>query len=188
MKKAVKVLAAALALMALALCAFLLNTYMEKRQYRLEYPEQVRLSAAEFGLDPYLVAAVIHCESGNRAGVVSHKGAVGLMQIMPDTGAWIAEKLAIADYDGAMLEDPSLNIRLGCWYLRYLLDRFGGVRGHALAAYNAGPGNLKKWLEDETYSQDGMLVDIPFSETSDYVERVERAYEKYKKLYPEELG
>lgn len=188
MKKTVKALAAALVLLSLALCAFWLNTYMEKRQYRLAYPAQVRESAAEFGLDPYLVAAVIHCESGNRAGAVSPKGAVGLMQIMPDTGAWIAQKLSIANYDGAMLEDPSMNIRLGCWYLSYLLDRFGGVRSHALAAYNAGPGNLQKWLEDEAYSQDGMLVDIPFSETSDYVERVERAYEKYKKLYRDALG
>lgn len=188
MKKTTKALLAAVLLAALVFCAFWLNEYMEKRKYRLEYPAQILSSSAEFGLDPYLVAAVIHCESGNRPAVVSAKGAVGLMQIMPDTGGWIAEKLGIASFSEAMLTDPAVNIRLGCWYLRYLTDRFGGVRSHALAAYNAGPGNLKKWLEDDAYSQDGLLVDIPFEETSSYVERVERAYEKYKKLYAQELG
>lgn len=188
MKKTVKALVAAAATLALVLCAFWLNDYMEKRKYRLDYPEQIKRCSAEFSLDPYLVAAIIHCESGNRAGIVSPKGAVGLMQIMPDTGAWIAEKVEFADYTEAMLKDPDINIRLGCWYLQYLTDRFGGVRGHILAAYNAGPGNVQKWLEDEDRSQDGVLVNIPFSETSGYVEKVERAHEKYKKLYADELG
>lgn len=188
MKKLIKALLAAVVILALVLCAFLLNEYMEKRKYRLDYPTQIKAYSREFGLDPYLVAAVIHCESGNRPTVVSPKGAVGLMQIMPDTGGWIAEKLGLANYDGAMLKDPEVNIRMGCWYLSYLTDRFGGVRSHALAAYNAGPGNLKKWLEDEAYSQDGVLVNIPFDETSSYVQKVERAYEKYKNLYADELG
>lgn len=188
MKKLIKALLAAVVILALVLCAFLLNEYMEKRKYRLDYPTQIKAYSREFGLDPYLVAAVIHCESGNRPVVVSPKGAVGLMQIMPDTGGWIAEKLGLANYDGAMLKDPEVNIRMGCWYLSYLTDRFGGVRSHALAAYNAGPGNLKKWLEDEAYSQDGVLVNIPFDETSSYVQKVERAYEKYKNLYADELG
>jgi len=113
---------------------------------------------------------------------------VGLMQIMPDTGAWIAGKIDMTNYNEEMLKNADVNIRLGCWYLRYLTDRFGGVRNHVLAAYNAGPGNLKKWLENDDYSRDGVLVNIPFQETSSYVERVERAYEKYKKLYDKELG
>lgn len=188
MKKLVKALFVAVILLALVLCAFLLNEYMEKRKYRLDYPAEIMASSVEFNLDPYLVAAVIHCESGNRPAVVSAKGAVGLMQIMPDTGGWIAAKLGITDFTEAMLTDPSLNIRLGCWYLHYLLNRFEGVRSHALAAYNAGPGNLTKWLEDEAYSQDGRLTQIPFTETDNYVGRVEQAYETYKKLYPGELG
>lgn len=188
MKKLGKALLVAVILLALVLCAFWLNEYMEKRKYRLDYPGEIMASSAEFNLDPYLVAAVIHCESGNRPAVVSAKGAVGLMQIMPDTGGWIAAKLSLANFTEPMLTDPALNIRLGCWYLRYLLDRFDGVRSHALAAYNAGPGNLQKWLEDEAYSQDGLLTQIPFAETGSYVERVEKAYEKYKKLYSDELA
>ncbi|MEA5059967.1 MAG: lytic transglycosylase domain-containing protein [Candidatus Pelethousia sp.] len=187
MKKTMKALIATAMILALILCALWLNNFMEKRKYRLDYPLQIKRYSSEFSLDPFLVAAIIHCESGNRAAITSPKGAVGLMQIMPETGAWIAQKLDLSDYDEAMLANPDMNIRMGCWYLRYLMDQFGGVRSHVLAAYNAGPGNLKKWLEDEAYSQDGMLVDIPFSETSSYVEKVENAYEKYKKLYEDEL-
>lgn len=188
MKKLGKALLVAILLLALVLCALWLNDYMEKRKYRLDYPSEILASSAEFGLDPYLVAAIIHCESSNRPAVISPKGAVGLMQIMPDTGGWIAGKLGLGNFSESMLTDPAVNIRLGCWYLHYLMDRFGGVRSHVLAAYNAGPGNLKKWLEDEAYSRDGLLVNIPFDETSSYVERVERAYEKYKKLYEGELN
>ena len=81
-----------------------------------------------------------------------------------------------------------MNIRFGCWYLKYLLDSFSGNRKTAVAAYNAGPGNVRKWLNDENYSKGGELDSIPFKETAQYVERVQRAYDKYTKLYANELG
>lgn len=167
--------------------AFLLNRELEKRKYKLSYSEVIIASAGEFGLDRYLVAAVIHCESGNDPSAVSPRGATGLMQIMPDTGAWIAEKMGM-EYGEGTLYDPAINVRMGCWYLRYLLDKFDGSRTEALAAYNAGPGNVSKWLEDERYSANGELTSIPFPETETYVARVRRAYDKYMELYEEELG
>ncbi|MDR0841531.1 MAG: lytic transglycosylase domain-containing protein [Christensenellaceae bacterium] len=188
MKKAIVVLLSILLLCGGIFAAHALNIRMEKRKYKLEYKEQILRYAEEFTVDPYLVAAMIHCESGNAAQATSPRGAMGLMQIMPDTGAWIAEKLGVTPFETDMLYDPDVNIRFGCWYLNYLLNKFEGVRRHAVIAYNAGPGNLAKWLGDDALAVDGKLVSIPFAETETYIDRVENAYAKYKKLYAEELG
>ncbi|MBE5785247.1 MAG: lytic transglycosylase domain-containing protein [Clostridiales bacterium] len=171
------------------LCVFsmILTERLERKTYALAYQEIISTESANFAVDPYLVAAVIHCESSGRAEVVSHKGAVGLMQIMPKTGAWIAEKLEMESFLEEQLKDPETNVRMGCWYLSYLLKRYEGNRIHALAAYNAGPGNVSKWLEDPAYAPEGQLTDIPFEETSAYVKKVLAAEEKYRELYEEEL-
>ncbi len=161
--------------------------WVERQHYQLVYPNQIRQYAEEFALDPYLVAAVIHCESGNRADAVSPKGAIGLMQVMPQTGFWIAEKLDVQDFETDMLKQPDLNIRFGCWYLSFLSKRFDSDRRLMLAAYNAGHGKVEQWLADETIVQDGEIKAFPYEETQNYVERVQRAYEKYKKLYPKAL-
>ncbi len=178
--------ALALALVALGVIGYFAGRSLEKRMYRLAYVEEIQTYAVEFSLDPCLVAAVIHTESRGNASAVSPKGAVGLMQIMPATGAWIAEKLEIAGYTEAALTRAPENIRLGCWYLRYLIDRYGDET-LALAAYNAGPGNVDKWLADERYSANGALTNIPFPETANYVVRVQKAYGKYMELYDDEL-
>lgn len=158
---------------------------LEKRSYPLIYPELIKASAAEFSLDPYLVTAVAHTESSGDPNAVSHAGAAGLMQIMPDTGAWIAGKLDIADYTQDSLFNPAQSIRFGCWYLRFLHDRYAADQVKYVAAYNAGHGNVDDWLKDPAYTKDGQLEDIPFAETKRYVEKVQRAYEKYKTLYPD---
>ena len=170
----------------LTAAGFFASRVLEKRTYALHYPDEIRLYADEYGLNRYLVAAVIHCESGNRPAVRSPKGAVGLMQIMPATGAWIAEKLELKGFHEDMLLDPAVNIRFGCWYLSYLNVRYDDEK-KVLAAYNAGPGNVEKWLGDAKYSEEGQLVSIPFPETSNYVERVKRAGQKYEELYEREL-
>lgn len=180
----IPVLAFALALVFAA--GYFVNRALEKRTYRLVYAQEIRTAAAEFGLDPYLVAAVIHTESRGDPQALSPKGAVGLMQIMPETGAWIAEKLALEAYSEESLVIARENIRLGCWYLAYLLERYADDEC-ALAAYNAGPGNVDKWLADERYGKDGKLTDIPFEETANYVVRVQSAYEKYTELYDGQL-
>lgn len=183
--------AAGIALLALLFVVCLSLTVsgsIEKSRYKLAYPDQINRYAAEFGVDPVLVASVIHCESGNRPKVRSKSGAVGLMQIMPATGEWIAGKLDISQYQEALLEDPEINIRMGCWYIHFLQQRYQGNQRHVLAAYNAGHGNMDGWLDDERYSDGGLLTYIPIEETRDYVEKVQRAYEKYKKYYGAQLG
>ena len=157
---------------------------LERRTYKLDYQTLIEKYADQYALDPYLVCAVIHCESGNRPSVRSSAGAVGLMQVMPDTGKWIAEKLGMEDFEENMLENPEINIQMGCWYLNFLDGKFSGNVKHMLAAYNAGHNNVDKWLNDPALSANGQLTEIPFPQTDRYVKKVQNAYEKYKTLYP----
>lgn len=174
---------AALLLLLAVATALYLGRVLERRTYKLKYPELIKLYSVEYSLDPYLVASVIHIESSNKKDAVSSAGALGLMQVMPETGKWIAGKLAVEPFSSDMLFEPELNIRFGCWYLEFLTERFKQDRFLVLAAYNAGHGNVEKWLKDPLLSKDGQLTDIPFRETKNYVEKVQRAYEKYKRLY-----
>ncbi|MPN57676.1 Soluble lytic murein transglycosylase [bioreactor metagenome] len=129
------------------------------------------------------MAAIIHVESGNREDAVSEKGALGLMQLMPDTAEWIAGKLG-ETYNQDSVCEPYTNIRYGCWYLDFLFSRFSST-DTVLAAYNAGHNAVRNWLSDPEYSDDGVtLKRIPYTETEQYVEKVDRAYDKYKALYP----
>ena len=118
----------------------------------------VRETAAEYGLNPPLVAAVIYTESKYNASAVSSAGAMGLMQIMPETGEWIAHKLDWPFTDETLF-DPRANARLGAWYLRFLLDRYDGRVQNAIAAYHAGQGSVDAWLEDARYSSDGLTLE-----------------------------
>lgn len=138
--------------------------------YPVAYIPQLVALAEEQALDPGLVAAVIRCESRFRVHAVSPSGAIGLMQLMPETGAWIAQQLGISDFEVERLYEPDLNLRCGTWYLRYLLDRFGNEKD-ALAAYNAGPSNAERWVTGS-----GTV----FPETRAYVERVSRSVAVYR--------
>ena len=160
---------------------------LERHTYALMYADQIKACADEYALSRYLVAAVIHCESGNDKNARSYRGALGLMQIMPSTGAWIAAELEVEDYSDDMLLEPAQNIRFGCWYLRYLSERYDDPT-KVLAAYNAGPGNVEKWLNNPEYASKGRLTRIPFPETKSYVEKVGYACQKYEELYKKELG
>ena len=133
------------------------------------------LSASEtFDADPYLVLSIIKAESNFEIDAESGKGAVGLMQITEPTAAWIAEKTDYPAYDYALLKQPEVNIYFGTWYLAYLLDEYNSDERLALCAYNAGRGNVDKWLQDAEYSSDGkMLENIPFTETRVYVDKIE---------------
>lgn len=185
-RRAILLIAAALmlALAAIAISRFM-GEELEKRTYRLEHTECIAKYAGQYRLDPYLAAAVIHTESSNRPEAVSASGARGLMQVMPETGEWIAGKLKEEGYTPERLFEPELNVRYGCWYLRFLLDRYGQETPLALAAYNAGQGTVDRWLGDPAVSEKGALVNIPYPETEKYVDKVQRAYEKYQYLYPE---
>ncbi|MGB9780596.1 lytic transglycosylase domain-containing protein [Caldanaerobacter sp.] len=160
------------------------NHYILKKFYPLEYKESVDTWAKKFGVDPYLVFAIIKVESNFNPNAVSAKNAVGLMQILPETGRWIAGKIGIKGFREEMLFNPDTNIKMGTWYLSYLLKNFGGDLKLALAAYNGGCGNVDLWLKDKRFSQDGKrLHNIPFPETDRYVKKVLTAYQIYKFIY-----
>jgi|LZCG01.1.fsa_nt_gb soluble lytic murein transglycosylase len=141
--------------------------------YPLRYVDALDHWARLRSLDPYLVASVIRAESRFRPRACSPRGAIGLMQITPTTGEWIAAQVGEDGFTVENLYDPDLNIRFGTWYLRYLLERFEKI-DLALAAYNAGPTNLARWQAGE-----GTI----FSETASYIEKVKRGRTAYRTLY-----
>ena len=141
--------------------------------YPLEHYELIEKYSEEYGLDPAMVCALIQAESGFNADATSPKGAKGLMQLMDDTASWIAPQIPIENFNVFRIKEPELNIRLGCWYLGYLNKRFNGDLTLMVAAYNAGSGNIDKWLDDEKYSTDGKTLDrIPYEETKKYVAKI----------------
>lgn len=153
---------------------------VQEWRHPLRYEEYIYHYSAKHDLDPYLVMAVIRAESSFASQAVSPVGARGLMQLMPNTESWLAERLGLEQTDAF---NPAHNIRLGTYYLSMLLDMFGTL-DTALAAYNAGMGNVGRWLEDPRYSDDGFnLHTIPFEETRNYVARVNRFWEIYRELY-----
>lgn len=150
--------------------------------YPMKYCDEIKKYSLEFDVDGGLVASVINVESGYREGVISSKGAKGLMQIIPSTGEWLADRLG-EEFEEEKLLDSDFNIKLGTYYLSYLIGKFGDVK-IALCSYNAGEGNVKSWLKDERYSSNGKeLTKIPFKETENYVNRVEKNYKYYKNKY-----
>ncbi len=179
------------ALLVLFLLAVLLAGYFSyvrpallRSKYKLMYQEDILTFAREFDLDPYLVCGVIFTESAFDPKAKSSVGALGLMQLMPATGLEEAALLEIEGVTEERLTEPALNIRLGCNYLRKLLDDFK-VESVALAAYNAGPGRVRQWLKEYGTKDDGAILYIPYPETSKYVGRVQSARGVYAQLYPE---
>lgn len=149
--------------------------------YAVSYPKPYRAEMRRHnGIDENLVYAVIKAESGFRRNAKSDAGAVGLMQIMPATAFFVRQLYALPDGD---LFEPSYNILIGTHYLQYLFEKFDSLKT-VLASYNAGEGRVLSWLNDEHYSTDGKnLYHIPFEETKNYVDRVEKNYKIYRFFY-----
>ncbi|MBP7868492.1 MAG: lytic transglycosylase domain-containing protein [Firmicutes bacterium] len=150
----------------------------------IHYSDLITAYSRRHDLDPFLVAAIMRVESRYQPDAVSSRGARGLMQLMPDTGRWAAGCLGIEGYSDDLLFEPEVNIRIGAWYLRQLLNQFEGNLTVALAAYNGGPSNVEKWLSGGRWS--GSIDDlqqIPFVETARYVDRVSRAHQLYLRAY-----
>lgn len=161
----------------LGLVAFSL---VEKSRYPLLFCDEIVATADNYGLERELLFAFVRTESGFEAGAVSGKGAVGLMQILPSTGEFIAKKRGITEFD---LFDETTNLDFGAYYIRYLTERFNGLTEVA-AAYNAGEGTVKVWLKNAEYSTDGITLNkIPYSETERYVEKIYKSLKRYRKLY-----
>lgn len=158
-----------------------------QRQYLYPFPyrDTVEEYAGRYHVDPYLAAAVIKTESKFQDSVHSHRGAIGLMQLMPDTAEWIAGQLEDPAYSVEAIHEPERNIRYGIWYQRSLQREFGGNDVLALAAYNAGRGNVQEWIRDYHWPPDFHDIDaIPYQETREYVKKVLLTERKYRNLYP----
>ena len=164
-----------------------------KSAYPIKYEYYVEKYSKKFGVDVCLVYGVIRTESGFDPNAVSNAGAIGLMQIMPDTFTWLQnyrtdfmpEELIESD----KLYDPETNIEYGVFMLKYLLDHYDGETSLAIIAYNAGYGNVDSWLSDGTIPKKGVTsADVPFSETANYLSRVTEAMEMYRKLYYEGIS
>jgi soluble lytic murein transglycosylase len=153
--------------------------FVQRIRYPLRYETIVRGHAQNYDLDPSLLAAVIYTESRFNANARSQAGAVGLMQLLPETAKGIAVRTGGDKFVVSDLYVPELNVRYGAWYLRHLLDRYGDERT-ALAAYHAGQGNVDEWRKQG--------VGIQFPETQTYVDNVEKAKAIYASTYAKELG
>jgi len=150
----------------------------------LKYREIIEKYSSEYGLDAYLIMAIIKVESNYNKDAVSHKGAKGLMQLTDQTAQWGAQKLGMDDYASDKVYDPETNIKIGCWYLNNLMKEFDNNLSLVLAAYNGGSGNVNKWLNDENLSKSGKTLDkIPFKETEQFIKKVMKEYHIYVKLY-----
>jgi soluble lytic murein transglycosylase len=147
-------------------------------RYPLAYEPIIRGHAANYRIDPALLAAVIYQESRFRAHARSSSGAIGLMQLLPETASGIALRTGGSRFRVADLYDPEINVRYGSWYLRHLLDKYGDERS-ALAAYNAGQDNVDRWRASGT--------GIAFPETRHYVNRVEHLKTLYRRGYRDRL-
>ncbi|HZK34345.1 MAG TPA: lytic transglycosylase domain-containing protein [Bacillota bacterium] len=172
----------------LLILALLFNqsTWYKRYRYPLKYAEYIQKYSAEYSLESSLVASIIWVESRYQDNAMSPKGARGLMQIIPDTARWGADRIGLEEFDDDMLFDPETNIKIGCWFLNYLLAQFPYDLALVLASYNGGIGNVKKWLNNKDYSMDGVRLDhIPFTETRIYVTTVIETMEVYKNLYPD---
>jgi soluble lytic murein transglycosylase len=155
----------------------------------LRHDDIIRQQAEDKDLDPALIAGVIFTES-HFVDQTSHAGAKGLMQLMPETAAYIAQKSGGTAFVQGDLATPQVNIAYGSWYLRHLLDKYDGRVALALAAYNAGQGNVDAWLaEAGARGEQFRAADhIPFPETRSYVRKVLEAREDYSREYRRELG
>ena len=150
----------------------------------LRHEDIIRQQAADKDVDASLIAGVIYAESRFR-DQTSSAGARGLMQITPQTAEEIAQRSGGTEFEQGDLATPQINIAYGTWYLRWLLDRYGENEMLAVAAYNAGTGNVDKWISADPGMTAGQ---IPFPETRHYVRNVLDARKDYRRSYRRELG
>lgn len=155
-----------------------LKTLLMKKAYPQTYSEYVNNYATKYNVDPLLIFAIIKAESNFKIDAKSHNGAKGLMQLMESTALEVSKEKKVNLYDA------ETNIKLGTYYFSQLLKKYDYQVGIALAAYNAGMGNVNTWIERGTIKEDGSnLENIPYKETNMYVRKILNTYETYKELY-----
>ena len=173
------------------LCVFILfeifevQNYILKKIYKTEYSEYVYKYSEENGIDPLLTFSIIKAESNFQRNIKSSSGAIGLMQLMEATAIEEANEIneEIVVVEG--LYNPEMNIKIGTKYFVKLMKRYENTLV-ALAAYNAGIGNVDSWIKDGIIKADGSdMENIPFKETNIYVRKIVRNYRIYQELYGE---
>ena len=186
MKKVVLFIVIFLLLSVLVLTLILMRktgSNVQQEVYKIEYIELVEKYSEEYGVPEALTLAVIKTESNFRADAVSRAGAMGLMQMMPLTFRDMQSRIG-EEYNDDMLLDPEISIKYGTYYLAYLYRYFDNWE-NAVAAYNAGMGNVSSWLKNDEYSKDGELINIPFTETDRYLKRVQSSLLQYEEILKE---
>lgn len=157
----------------------------------LRYRELLETKATKYNLDPAFVAAIVLNESSFDTNATSSVNARGLMQLMDPTAQWIYGKLKLErEYSFDDLYSADINVEFGCWYLNYLAGLFNGDSILVAAAYHAGQGEISNWLNNSSYSKDGVTIPLdklPQGPTKTYVTRVLSAFSVYKRLYYEEV-
>ena len=180
MKKSV-IIAGVVSGLAIIICVMVVLFYCVL--YPVKYKSVIEKYAQVFNIDPVLICAVINTESGFKKDAVSAVGAKGLMQIMPSTAQEIATKLNVSNFNEEMLFVPDVNIRFGCYYLKYLLTMYNQNIVNAVAAYNAGFNKVNEWLKVLEYTSGGSVVNPPIPETKNYLKKVGSAIKIYKFRY-----
>lgn len=180
-KNAKKLLITLVAIILIVIIVICINKLMVKILYKKDYSEYVSKYSQLYNVDENLIYALIKAESNFEAHAVSNKNAQGLMQLMPATAQEVAEKNDIDLNEDNILE-PEININIGTKYISTLLEKYECVE-IALAAYNAGIGNVDKWIENGVIKADGLDIEnIPFKETNTYVRKIMRDYKIYSEL------
>ena len=163
---------------------FKIDNIILEKIYPIKYEEQVEKYSKEFGVDRLYVYAIIKAESNFNEEANSKSGAKGLMQLMDATAEDIAKELQMNTQENYDLYNPENNIRFGTKYFSNLLKLYNGNVRLALAAYNAGKGNVNKWIEKGIIKEDGSDIEnIPFKETNIYVRKILQSYNIYQRLY-----
>jgi soluble lytic murein transglycosylase len=164
---------------------FIRSEWIGRLIYPMYFADEIMLHAEKYGQDPLLIAAIIRVESNYKENAVSPKGAAGIMQLMPDTAAWILKQESFGDIsvkDAGSRADAG--IRVGTWYVKELSRQFDGRLPVVLAAYNAGPNRVRQWMNERVWDgKESTVENIPFGETRHYVQRVMYYYKKYQVIY-----
>lgn len=157
------------------LCLTLINNVI----FPLRHKKYIQQYSMEYNLNNAIVASVICAESNFNKNAVSKKGAIGLMQLIPQTAEWVYSQIYSNEFSTELLYNPQINIELGCFYLNYLSNKFENIEC-VLCAYNAGETVVREWLRNSEYSSDGIkLTKIPYTETNNYVKKIKN----YIKVY-----
>ncbi|QOR36443.1 lytic transglycosylase domain-containing protein [Clostridium sp. 'deep sea'] len=177
-------IALALIILLVIIAVLVTSQFFWKVLYPIPYKDIIWQHATETGLDPYFIASIIRTESNFVPRALSKSGAIGLMQLMPNTAKWVADKVELKIAKNEDLYDPNTNIKLGTFYIKHLLNKYNNNTAMALAAYNSGMGRVKEWINEGIWNGSiSTANEIPYDETRHFVRKVLRSYEVYTSLY-----